>query len=190
MVRLSKRAYMFIDGGYLRAIIRNVLHRDDVLKDVRRYAKVLSNLVNRCRSSELEVMRTYYYDAIIPVEEDRDEHKKQKMFFDELQSIMTSFEVKLGDLILTPRGPPRQKGVDTLMALDMIIKAFLNHYDIAILFAGDRDFVPVVRAVKDYAGRKVYGIYEPNSASPELMRVFDARLPLAGDHLKNMVEGV
>ena len=42
----------------------------------------------------------------------------------------------------------RQKGVDTLMAVDMLVGAFSGLFDIAVLVAGDADFVPVVEEVK------------------------------------------
>jgi uncharacterized LabA/DUF88 family protein len=46
--------------------------------------------------------------------------------------------------------------VDTLIAIDMISKAYENHYDVDILLAGDDDFLDVVNAVKN-AGKRVYG---------------------------------
>lgn len=39
---------------------------------------------------------------------------------------------------------PLQKGVDTLIALDMILKAFQDYYDFAFLLAGDANFVDIV----------------------------------------------
>ena len=81
-------------------------------------------------------------------------------------------EVKLGDLIKTNK-LYKQKGVDTLIAIDMITKAYLNHYDVAYLVAGDRDFVNVVKTVKNYTGKIVIRIFEPTSISQELKKAFD-----------------
>lgn len=47
-----------------------------------------------------------------------------------------------------------QKGVDTLLATDMVSMAFLNHYDIAFLVSGDGDLAPAVEAVKA-AGKQI-----------------------------------
>lgn len=47
-----------------------------------------------------------------------------------------------------------QKGVDTLLATDMVAMAFLNHYDIAFLVSGDGDLAPAVDAVKA-AGKQI-----------------------------------
>ena len=47
-----------------------------------------------------------------------------------------------------------QKGVDTLIATDMVSMAFLDHYDIAFLVSGDGDLAPAVEAVKA-AGKQI-----------------------------------
>lgn len=47
-----------------------------------------------------------------------------------------------------------QKGVDTLIATDMVSMAFLGHYDIAFLVSGDGDLAPAVEAVKN-AGKQI-----------------------------------
>lgn len=47
-----------------------------------------------------------------------------------------------------------QKGVDTLIATDMVSMAFLGHYDIAFLVSGDGDLAPAVDAVKA-AGKQI-----------------------------------
>ncbi len=107
----------------------------------------------------------------------------RRNFFNKLEELHTHFEVRLGTLVRTKDGY-RQKGVDTLIAIDMITKAFMNHYDIAILVAGDRDFVNVVRAVKEFTGKLVYGAYEPSSVADELVRTFDNRIPLREESLR------
>jgi uncharacterized LabA/DUF88 family protein len=40
--------------------------------------------------------------------------------------------------------PRRQKGVDVLLAVDMLTHAFRNSFERAVLVAGDLDFKPVV----------------------------------------------
>ena len=49
---------------------------------------------------------------------------------------------------------PRQKGVDVNLATDMVLFAYADQYDIAILVSGDSDFVPAVEKVK-LMGKKV-----------------------------------
>ena len=45
------------------------------------------------------------------------------------------------------------KRVDISLTTDMLLYAARKHYDIAILVAGDEDYVPLVRAVKGEGAR-------------------------------------
>ena len=78
----------------------------------------------------------------------------------------------------TPEGY-RQKGVDILMSIDMLTKAYDNHYDIAVLLAGDGDFVELVEAIKDKTGKQVIGLYIPGHVSDKLCMSLDiyAKIP-------------
>jgi uncharacterized LabA/DUF88 family protein len=42
----------------------------------------------------------------------------------------------------------KSKGVDITLTKDMLTHAFFNHYDAAVLVAGDRDYVPLIQEVK------------------------------------------
>ena len=48
-----------------------------------------------------------------------------------------------------------------------------NHYDISVVFMGDRDFLPLIKAVKDYTGKRVFGIVFDQHFSDEIAREFD-----------------
>lgn len=49
----------------------------------------------------------------------------------------------------------RSKGVDILLAKDFLSNAFYGNYDVAVLYAGDGDYVPMVNEVKRM-GKVVY----------------------------------
>jgi uncharacterized LabA/DUF88 family protein len=49
----------------------------------------------------------------------------------------------------------KTKGVDIALTTDVLTNAFLNNYEIAVLLAGDGDYVPMVREVKRL-GKEVY----------------------------------
>jgi len=59
----------------------------------------------------------------------------------------------------------------------MVTKAYQDHYDIAVLLAGDDDFVDIVKAIKE-AGKRVCGAFFEDSASPRLVTEFDLHIPL------------
>ena len=52
----------------------------------------------------------------------------------------------------------QSKGVDITMTKDMLVHAFNNNYDAAVLLAGDGDYVPVVDELKRM-GKSVYVVF-------------------------------
>lgn len=48
----------------------------------------------------------------------------------------------------------REKGIDVLIALDMVLGAVRDEYDVAVLFSGDTDLVPAIDGVIE-AGKRV-----------------------------------
>lgn len=71
-----------------------------------------------------------------------------------------------------------QKGVDTLLATDMVTMAFLNHYDVAILVSGDGDLAPAIDAVKA-AGKQIIAATFSRSRSTAITQSADQEIPLA-----------
>jgi uncharacterized LabA/DUF88 family protein len=88
----------------------------------------------------------------------------------------------LGRLIET-KGETRQKGVDVLMAVDMLSKGYMKHYDIAALIAGDDDFLDLIYAVKNLAGRRVFGFFFGHNVSARLKDCFDVENKLTVDRV-------
>jgi len=182
------RGMIFIDGGYLR---KNVSELFDEEINYQNLANFLKSKISE-RGLLTQVVRVYYYDAQyvnielsdnLSVEENRAWHKienelipKQEKYLDNIRQI-DLFDVKLGKLIRTENGKFRQKGVDTLLAIDMLTKAYQLQYDEAILLAGDSDFIELVEAVKNI-GPRVTGVYFEKNVRKEFAYVFDKRFPL------------
>ena len=193
----SKKIMVFIDGGYIRKQTKDLLGSDQI-----KYGSLVSTLVSRCLYGDLhpQLIRAFYYDAepkdgIKNVKSDDEARLHNNIvneilpplrdYFDNIRKT-NFFDVRLGELIITSNGSKRQKGVDTLIAIDMITKAFQNQYDEAILIAGDRDFVKVVEAVK-HIGPIVSGAYFENHISEELKLEFDRRFVLTKNEIKLFV---
>ena len=64
----------------------------------------------------------------------------------------------------------------------MISKAYQDHYDIALLIAGDEDHLPVVEAVKN-TGKRVYGAFFEGTVSQNLKESFDMPFILSQEWL-------
>lgn len=65
------------------------------------------------------------------------------------------------------------KAVDITLAKDFLCNAFFNNYDVAVLFAGDGDYVPIVNEVKRM-GKVVYvAFFYESGLSPALRLAAD-----------------
>jgi len=72
------------------------------------------------------------------------------------------------------------KGLDIALARDMLSHAFRNNYDVAVLFGGDGDYVPLVHEVKRL-GKLVYvAFFDDSTLSPELKLAADRFIDLRG----------
>lgn len=46
-------------------------------------------------------------------------------------------------------GKPREKGVDVMLAVDLVIGAHSKRFDTAVVFSGDTDLLPAIEAIAD-----------------------------------------
>lgn len=65
-----------------------------------------------------------------------------------------------------------QKEVDVSLACEMLEHALLNHFDVAVVISGDRDFVPAMQKVQA-AGKRVEVASFENIYNEECKRVAD-----------------
>jgi uncharacterized LabA/DUF88 family protein len=54
-----------------------------------------------------------------------------------------------------PASPPREKGIDVMLALDYFRLALVGAYDVGILFSRDTDLMPAVEAVRDLTNARM-----------------------------------
>lgn len=174
---------IFIDGGYLREGFKKEFPDDRI--SIEGFQSLVNYLVGLVGYGNIkgELIRTYYYDAIVN-ETEKEKRVEQNLFFARMRNVPFC-TVRLGRLKKTREGY-RQKGVDILMAIDMLSKAYANHYEIAILLAGDGDFVDLVEAVKD-AGKRIYGAYLEKQISEDLLDSFDLAITLTKERLKLLI---
>ena len=155
---MLSQAAVFIDNGYLAKSLENDFGR------IRLDYSVFANEL--CRAASCELSNAYLYDAP-PINKPTDNAKRRKTyanrmrFFDDVRK-MPKFEVKLGKLTEhfdheSGRMIIRQKGVDVMLAIDMVIHTLDPNVEVdnLILVAGDSDFEPAVRYVVS-KGKKVF----------------------------------
>jgi uncharacterized LabA/DUF88 family protein len=89
------------------------------------------------------------------------------------------------------KGQEKAKGVDIALSKDLLSHAFLGNYDVAVLVAGDGDYVPLIAEVKRM-GKVVYVLFFSESGlNPELQlasdRFFDL-MPFFSDQWKRYAD--
>ncbi len=58
------------------------------------------------------------------------------------------------------------------LAVDVITKALMNHYGIAILLTGDDYFLDLAKTVKHFTDKRVYGAFYLDHFSPPTLQKF------------------
>lgn len=178
------RIMVFIDSGYFTEhFVENELGIPRTEFNFDGFIKNIAGKNGFPALDTVRLIRTYYYDGL-PDPRYSPKYKEQKQFHGYLNYVVPNLEVRTGRLIKTS-GMWQQKGVDTILALDMIDKAYTNQYDVAILIAGDLDHLPAVENVKS-SGKEVYGVYYAGSFAQDLVNEFDLKHSLNKANLQSM----
>jgi uncharacterized LabA/DUF88 family protein len=167
-----ERVAVFIDGSNFYHGCRNVLPAGSNV-DFTAFARKLVGT--------RQLVRVYFYTAVVRREDDEDMFRNQQRFLERLDHL-EYFQVKLGRLV--PRhGTVVEKGVVINIAVDMLKYAHSYTYDTAVLVTGDGDFATAVEAVKDL-GKHVENAYFRSGRSQELQRVCDRFIELGEAYLR------
>ncbi len=159
---MEDRVAIFIDGSNLYHGLRSNFRRYDLNFD--EFANKL------CGSRRL--FRTYYYNVLQDPIQRPDGHREQREFLDILRKT-PYLEVRLGSTKVT-QGILVEKGIDIMLATDLLYFAWNNFYDVALLVSGDSDFAYALQAVKNM-GKHVEVAYFENGVSKDLLNVADNR---------------
>lgn len=81
----------------------------------------------------------------------------------------------------------QQKGVDTLIALDMVRLAGRSVCETMVLVAGDRDFAEVLRASQDFGTRVLVATPRRSSVSREVAQLADDVIDIIDDEIRRML---
>ena len=98
-----------------------------------------------------ELQCVFYYTAMMDKDFDAERFAKHQRFLQKLSSI-PKFKIVFCTFkkIIENSGKIRYeiKGDDVQLANDMLVGAYENRYDVAVLVSGDEDFKPVVRTIR------------------------------------------
>ena len=175
MTDRTDRVMIFIDGSNMYHSLKNNFGRTDI--DI---GKFCQKLIDRRR-----LIRIYYYNARVGQQEEPERYQRQQAFFDSVSAIPYC-ELRLGRLVYInwPNTPPFEKGVDIQLTTDLLTHSFKNNYDVAILVAGDSDYVGALQAVKDNGKHVEVALFGKERTSRPLREVADRVLTIDGRLLR------
>ncbi len=137
---------IFIDAGYLSLISKFLGKGKPLIFDIYKFAKSL------CNKQALELKKVYYYTAppyesAIPTEKEIIKKSKYQKFVNKLRD-KPNFIVREGRCQKID-DTFQQKGVDTLMTMDLLETAHHKEAKTIIILACDTDFVPILKRIKE-----------------------------------------
>ncbi len=149
----SRRVMIFIDGSNLYHVLKQNTDKQNL--DYKKFSEKLCG--------DRELIRTYYYNIRQESPDNPKLAESQDRFLSSLYET-DYLEVKLG--IWKQRGHTMvEKGVDVMIASDLIAHAYEDHYDTAILVSGDADFFPALQVVKDTGKQVEVAAFDSNLSS-------------------------
>jgi len=163
-----KRVAIFIDGGNLYNGLKNLNRKVD-------YGKLIGEL-----KEDYKLVYVYYYTAELDWKTNLRKFLAQRGFFKILKGIP-----KMSIILCSLRKVKRKdgkiefvvKGDDALLIRDLLLGAFHDEYDIAIIVSGDEDFLPIIQTLQGY-GKTVANAYFKDSSSQALRKICDYSIQL------------
>lgn len=183
---MGDRVYIFIDGSNL-----------DMATQTSFKKRVSPTLLVRKLIDGRRLMRVNYYESPLLPEVNRQSFDGQQTFFERLRRD-PYFDLRLGRRVKREKEYTcphcekkfkkpsyEQKGVDVLIAFDLVTLATRNAYDIAILIAGDQDFICPVLEIRMMNKYVENAFIEGYAWAPTLRMVADKATLLDKDYLKD-----
>ena len=197
---------VFIDSDNFKSNIKNIrLERkqDRIIDFYKLHKFVIEYLSNNPQYKKclLTHVRTYLYtgeytDPLFKKMKDavKDASVKDRTHFQKLLEITEKksegqknflnraktynfFEIRKKPLQFTEKKGVFQKGVDVQLAVDLVTNAYLNTYDIAVLFSGDIDLLESIKTVKGL-GKQVIIFSHYHNMAQEMIRESDIFIDL------------
>ncbi len=168
----GERVQIYIDGSNLYHALKAECGNTKL--DYFRFSKLLAN--------GRKLIRLNYYTATLDPTREPEPAKRHQKFLDSLRHV-PYVSIKHRPLHYA-KGVPLEKGVDILIATDMLTGALRNCYDTAILVSGDGDFAEVLEEIKR-AGKQVENATFLSSRSDALINAADLFIGLTKEGLKD-----
>jgi uncharacterized LabA/DUF88 family protein len=174
----QKRVAIFIDGGNFYRKIR----KDDLIPKGTQFNYVkFAEFLAKGRP----VATKCYYIGIV---RNHDNTAKSQKMVESQQKLLTGlendgYEIKKGKIVYDNK--IREKGVDVQLAIDLVIGAVENLYDIAIIVSSDTDLIPAIKYIKS-KGKIVEYVGFSNAPSFGMIKEANERILLLKEQIDMM----
>lgn len=151
VMHLSGKIFVFVDGNNTYHLLRRFFPSGVKLTgfDYRR-------LIQKVLETDMPLACFYYIGRVRPTDKRSLQFQRaQQRLFSHLSSSRQGFVIRTAQLKFS-EGRFQEKGVDVLLAIDLVIKAIRNEYDTAVLLSSDADFAPAMSFVRSLGKRVVY----------------------------------
>ncbi len=170
------RVSIFIDGSNLYHSLKSI---EGVKIDFEKLIKELSK--------DRILKNTFYYIAPLDIASNEERYWKHQKFLAELEKI-PRFKI----ILCTLRKYTKKdgtfgfevKGDDVYLANDLLVGAYEDLYDTAILVSGDEDFIPVINTLKRLK-KKTENAFFMSTSSKKLRKSCDRAI-----NLKNIIDKI
>jgi uncharacterized LabA/DUF88 family protein len=203
------RAGIFIDGGYLQKILKNRFASPKI--DLVTFSDELCGAQERLRTYFYDCLP---FQSGVPTDEEKEIYRKKQSYFHAL-GLLPRFEVRQGRLarrsinfkeVERPDGSTfylacsdadpaydsknvvvkfEQKGIDTLVGIDVTGLSVRRSITTVILVAGDSDFIPSIRVAKD-EGMLIRLAYHDSAIHKDLLQLADDRFLLTQELIRKV----
>ncbi|MDY6907139.1 MAG: NYN domain-containing protein [Chloroflexota bacterium] len=173
---MDDRVAIFIDGSNLYHALRANMGRYDL-----NFALFAEKL-----SGERRLFRIYYYNVLQDPSQRAEGSREQQDFLNALKET-PYLEVRLGGTKMS-QGTRVEKGIDVMLATDLLHFAWIGLYEVAVLVSGDSDFAYALQAVKNM-GKHVEVAYFESNISKDLLDIADKRHQLDSAFFKGLWKG-
>mgnify|MGYP000060397897 CR=1 FL=1 len=185
-----ERVFIFIDGSNFYHALKEEIGRTNI-----DFLKLAYKL---CKNRNL--VGVNYYNAPLKKEYNPEQYKAQQKFFHYIRNL-PGFNLQLGHLelrklelktefllklknfldeenikLITNIKYPVEKGVDILLATDMLSLAYYDIFDTGILISGDGDFAYVIKKIK-LLRKKIEVAFFPKRRCYHLRQICDMFIP-------------
>lgn len=158
------RIMLFVDGENLAIRFAKQMNNEEKPPshvELQRDVYVWSEFLNRVGEPRVPILRRYYYTSV------QGDTKK----LDEIRDRLKELGIE-APRVFKKNKSRGSKRVDISLTTEMLSHAHRGNYDLAVLVAGDEDYVPLVEAVIAEGARVVLWFVR-SGLSPKLRRAVD-----------------